>query len=471
MKISSCKGVSPLPSRYSAELQDLVNEILVSDPKKRPSINQILKKDLLKERVKKYLKDEEFEEEFSHTILHNQYLFDKRRNRAKPASQAYDQAPPVPKPSDKESPFIIKSVAPAPKEPGWVKQSPRGPGAGFSGHKVLSSRKKDSASKQGYRPYSAKYHHHGRPLQKKRSTPNGKGLVIQGEEIRPAVNRGDGKKKAIDVIEEENKKLGKERERLEKQYQQRKLEIQNKQNMDNVHEKIKNIYDLKKEQKKEENKAYPEPKENKPANFEEKPLQQQLGWMKPSDDESSSKENNPFEDNSDCKQVKKNPRGKIEKYRQSIIKMLDGEDEECDQLDGLETNRELSEGEVREDDNIMDVSNRSIRSKVPKEDEEEVHIEDDEEEPELIEGESYFQLTEPLQIEPLGKLLKSIIIDKYGVENTEKGIDYIKKLGTQVFIENDRRGLLHNFKNQCFHDTDDSVLEFISTVCSFLSYN
>lgn len=83
MKISSCKGVPPLPSRYSQELQDLVNEILVSDPKKRPTINQILKKNLLKDRVKRYLNASEFEEEFSHTILHNQYLFDQRKARGK----------------------------------------------------------------------------------------------------------------------------------------------------------------------------------------------------------------------------------------------------------------------------------------------------------------------------------------------------------------------------------------------------
>ena len=43
MKISNWKRVPAIPSMYSHELKDLVDEILVTDPKKRPTINQILK--------------------------------------------------------------------------------------------------------------------------------------------------------------------------------------------------------------------------------------------------------------------------------------------------------------------------------------------------------------------------------------------------------------------------------------------
>ena len=150
----------------------------MSDPKKRPTINQILKKDLIKERVKRYLNASEFEEEFSHTILHNQYLFDKRRNRVKPPQHLM--------PSNKnevhriekinETPFMKKAVAPAPIEANWVKQSPRVPSSGFSAQKALRA-KKDSASKPGgFRPLSAKASASKNKRFSKQKSP--KGLVL-----------------------------------------------------------------------------------------------------------------------------------------------------------------------------------------------------------------------------------------------------------------------------------------------------
>ena len=69
-KITECK-YSPLPNRYSDELKRLVDEILVTDPHQRPSIYQILAKPVINRRISGFLNEKDFEEEFSHTVLHN----------------------------------------------------------------------------------------------------------------------------------------------------------------------------------------------------------------------------------------------------------------------------------------------------------------------------------------------------------------------------------------------------------------
>lgn len=49
--------------------------MLVKDPKKRPSINEVLKMPLVEKRISQFLGKDEFKDEFAHTILHNQDIF------------------------------------------------------------------------------------------------------------------------------------------------------------------------------------------------------------------------------------------------------------------------------------------------------------------------------------------------------------------------------------------------------------
>jgi NIMA (never in mitosis gene a)-related kinase len=49
----------------------LLGLMLRTEPDQRPSINQILKIPFIKERVTSLLNEDDFKEEFSHTILHN----------------------------------------------------------------------------------------------------------------------------------------------------------------------------------------------------------------------------------------------------------------------------------------------------------------------------------------------------------------------------------------------------------------
>jgi NIMA (never in mitosis gene a)-related kinase len=49
--------------------------MLTKDPAKRPNINAILKMPLIEKRITQFLDDQNFKDEFSHTLLHNQDVF------------------------------------------------------------------------------------------------------------------------------------------------------------------------------------------------------------------------------------------------------------------------------------------------------------------------------------------------------------------------------------------------------------
>lgn len=55
----------------------MIGKMLNLDPHKRPNINFILKDKLLSERIKHFLSNNEFKEEFAHTMLHKQNIFAK----------------------------------------------------------------------------------------------------------------------------------------------------------------------------------------------------------------------------------------------------------------------------------------------------------------------------------------------------------------------------------------------------------
>lgn len=61
---------SPISSQYSGNMREMISRMLMKDPSKRPSINQILKLPFLQEYIRMALPSEVMENEFSHTILH-----------------------------------------------------------------------------------------------------------------------------------------------------------------------------------------------------------------------------------------------------------------------------------------------------------------------------------------------------------------------------------------------------------------
>ena len=55
----------------------MISKLLTVDEKQRPSINELLRTPILAERIRKLLSDQDFIDEFSHTVLHQQDVFNK----------------------------------------------------------------------------------------------------------------------------------------------------------------------------------------------------------------------------------------------------------------------------------------------------------------------------------------------------------------------------------------------------------
>ena len=60
---------NPIPGVYSRDLKSLVGLLLINDAEKRPSINDILRLPYLKKRIRNFLSEMEYNNEFSNTII------------------------------------------------------------------------------------------------------------------------------------------------------------------------------------------------------------------------------------------------------------------------------------------------------------------------------------------------------------------------------------------------------------------
>jgi NIMA (never in mitosis gene a)-related kinase len=69
-----------VPGHFSKNITALLSSMLQRDPSKRPNINQLLKSPIIADRIRKLLNEDDFKDEFSHTILHNQNVFDEFRS-------------------------------------------------------------------------------------------------------------------------------------------------------------------------------------------------------------------------------------------------------------------------------------------------------------------------------------------------------------------------------------------------------
>lgn len=63
--------------------------ILLAFIRDRPSINAILKKPFIQERIKKFLSESEVQAEFSHTVLHGEKLQKRLPPGGRPVSGTY----------------------------------------------------------------------------------------------------------------------------------------------------------------------------------------------------------------------------------------------------------------------------------------------------------------------------------------------------------------------------------------------
>ena len=59
----------PIPSNYSKELNEIIADMLIKDPVKRPSMRKILEKEILSKRISKLLTSTITKKEFSNTFV------------------------------------------------------------------------------------------------------------------------------------------------------------------------------------------------------------------------------------------------------------------------------------------------------------------------------------------------------------------------------------------------------------------
>ena len=75
---------NPIAGTYSSGLKNLVKDCLTVMPSRRPTVNQILDKPIIQQRIKTYLSTSVIQNEFSHTILHKQNVFDAAKKNQEP---------------------------------------------------------------------------------------------------------------------------------------------------------------------------------------------------------------------------------------------------------------------------------------------------------------------------------------------------------------------------------------------------
>jgi serine/threonine protein kinase len=127
------RGETPqLPARGSLssirnELQAMVGEMLRKEPRARPSVNQLIRRPLVLERIQGFLSARALASELNHTVLHGQSVFrkklaageDKALPVAPPAAQHVRHAECVPRVS------AFKAVVkPAPRQPQKPRKTP-----------------------------------------------------------------------------------------------------------------------------------------------------------------------------------------------------------------------------------------------------------------------------------------------------------------------------------------------------------
>lgn len=89
---------------YSPGLKNLIKECLTVVPSQRPTVNKILEMSLIQNRIKTYLSNSVMRNEFSHTILHKQNVFDlPKQQPSAPAKEVKPEPKPEPKPTTANS--------------------------------------------------------------------------------------------------------------------------------------------------------------------------------------------------------------------------------------------------------------------------------------------------------------------------------------------------------------------------------
>ena len=91
LKIKINRGVfKPPPNAYSTEIRDLLNKCLTLKPEQRPSINEILNLPLIKDRINNFLKEVQYDQDLSKTMV-KKYKDKKKEEKHKKKKENEEQ--------------------------------------------------------------------------------------------------------------------------------------------------------------------------------------------------------------------------------------------------------------------------------------------------------------------------------------------------------------------------------------------
>lgn len=77
-----------IPPQYSTELRDLLHACLEKKPQNRPSIHQILRHEIIEERINKYLSSEQLKAEFDHSVIHDYDFMEELKSKKQAETKA-----------------------------------------------------------------------------------------------------------------------------------------------------------------------------------------------------------------------------------------------------------------------------------------------------------------------------------------------------------------------------------------------
>lgn len=95
----------PIPKCYSSKLSLLLKKLLNPDTKQRPSINKILKIDIIAARAKQLLDEDDYIQEFSHTVLHGKFFDQMQSDTSTQPSPTIEKEPASAAPKESASAY------------------------------------------------------------------------------------------------------------------------------------------------------------------------------------------------------------------------------------------------------------------------------------------------------------------------------------------------------------------------------
>ncbi|XP_059158422.1 serine/threonine-protein kinase Nek1-like [Physella acuta] len=104
----------PVPPQFSYDLRGLIAQLFKRNPRDRPTVNSILRKNFIMQRVRRLLSAEDLQDEFSHTVMHGHKIAKALPPAPKPSADPIKKPAPSPRPGSAGKKYDPAAVYGAP---------------------------------------------------------------------------------------------------------------------------------------------------------------------------------------------------------------------------------------------------------------------------------------------------------------------------------------------------------------------